>query len=160
MLAPVRYPVVVGVIAFGLLNPDPVYAPTFQTTPEDRPSMLETAGETGLAVAVGAAGIKLGQAGSTSEGRATVDRGGKAFTRTGKQTVKDANRAANGGTTVCESCGTATVPGQRSVRGVSPPSNETNVDHVVPKAQGGEGDPLNGQVLCRACNLKKSDTMP
>ncbi|MEO5727237.1 MAG: hypothetical protein ABI134_19330, partial [Byssovorax sp.] len=29
LLAPVRYPVVVGVIAFGLLNPDPVYAPTF-----------------------------------------------------------------------------------------------------------------------------------
>ena len=60
-LAPVRCPVVVGVIAFGLLNPDPVYAPTFQTTPEDRPSLLEAAGETGLAIAVGAAGIKLGQ---------------------------------------------------------------------------------------------------
>jgi hypothetical protein len=62
VLAPVRYPVVVGVIAFGLLNPDPVYAPTFQTTPEDRPSVLETAGETGLAIAVGAIGIKVGAA--------------------------------------------------------------------------------------------------
>ena len=39
-LAPVRYPVVVGVIAFGLLNPDPVYAPTFQTTPTNRPTVL------------------------------------------------------------------------------------------------------------------------
>ena len=66
VLAPVRYPVVVGVIAFGLLNPDPAYAPTFQTTPEDRPSLLEAAGETGLAVAIGAAGIKLGQAGSAA----------------------------------------------------------------------------------------------
>ena len=66
-LAPVRYPVVVGVIAFGLLNPDPVYAPTFQTTPEDRPSVLETAGETGLAIAVGAIGIKIGQAGSATD---------------------------------------------------------------------------------------------
>ncbi len=62
MLAPVRYPVVVGVSAFGLLNPDPVYAPTFQTTPEDRPSVLERAGEIGLAVAVGAIGVKIGQA--------------------------------------------------------------------------------------------------
>ena len=63
-----RYPVVVGVIAFGLLNPDPAYAPTVQTTPEDRPSLLEAAGETGLAVAIGAAGIKLGQAGSATHG--------------------------------------------------------------------------------------------
>ena len=66
VLAPVRYPVVVGVIAFGLLNPDPVYAPTFQATPEDRPSVLETAGETGLAIAVGAIGVKLGQPGLVS----------------------------------------------------------------------------------------------
>ena len=57
-----------GVIAFGLLNPDPAYAPTFQTVPEDRPSALETAGETGLAVAVGAIGVKLGQAGSAAAG--------------------------------------------------------------------------------------------
>ena len=53
-LAPLRYPVVVGVIAFGLLDPDSAYAPTPQTTPEDRPSVLEQAGEVGLAVAVGA----------------------------------------------------------------------------------------------------------
>jgi A nuclease of the HNH/ENDO VII superfamily with conserved WHH len=54
--------VVVGVIAFGLLNPDPAYAPTFQTAPEDRPSVLERAGEIGLSVAVGAIWIKIGQA--------------------------------------------------------------------------------------------------
>ena len=61
-----------GAIAFGLLNPDLAYAPTFQTTPEDRPSMLETAGETGLAVAIGAAGIKLGQAGSATHGNSLL----------------------------------------------------------------------------------------
>jgi hypothetical protein len=65
-LAPFRYPVVVGVIAFGVLNPDPAYAPTFQTAPEDRPSVLERAGETGLAVAAGAIGIKLGQVDSVA----------------------------------------------------------------------------------------------
>ena len=74
-LAPLEYPVVVGVIAFGLLNPDPTYAPTFQTVPEDRPSVLEQAGEVGLAVAVGAIGIKLGQAGSTAEGVSTYEVG-------------------------------------------------------------------------------------
>ncbi|WP_407653764.1 HNH endonuclease [Archangium lipolyticum] len=34
------------------------------------------------------------------------------------------------------------------------------VDHVIPRAKGGEGDPDNGQVLCRDCNLKKSDKAP
>ena len=61
-LAPLRYPVVVGIIALGLLNPDPAYGPTFETVPEDRPSVLERAGETGLAVAIGAVGIKVGSA--------------------------------------------------------------------------------------------------
>ena len=74
MLAPLRYPVVVGVPAFGLLNPDPAYAPTPQTVPEDRPSVLETAGETGLAIAVGAIGVKLGQAGAAAE-RPTIRNG-------------------------------------------------------------------------------------
>ena len=67
-LAPLEYPAVVGLIAFGLLNPDPTYAPTFQTVPEDRPSVLEQAGEVGLAVAVGAVITKLGVG---SEGAAT-----------------------------------------------------------------------------------------
>jgi hypothetical protein len=112
---------------------------------------------TGIAIGeVGAAAVDAGTPGPEKGG----DRGGKPFTRGGKLAVKDANRAANGGTTVCTNCGTETVPGQRSVRGVSPPSNETNVDHVIPKAHGGSGDPLNGQVLCRACNLEKRDKMP
>jgi len=72
-LARLKYPVVVGVIAFGLLNPDPTYAPTFQTVPEDRPSVLEQAGEVGLAVAVGAIGIKLGQVVSVAEESTVAD---------------------------------------------------------------------------------------
>ena len=35
--------------------------------PEDRPSVLEKAGEIGLAVAIGAVGIKVGQVGATAE---------------------------------------------------------------------------------------------
>jgi RHS repeat-associated protein len=72
-LAPLRYPVVVGVIAFGLFNPDPAYAPNFDTQTENRPSDLERIGETGLAVAIGAAGIKIGQLGASGE---TTARGG------------------------------------------------------------------------------------
>jgi RHS repeat-associated protein len=68
VLAPLRYPVVVGVIAFGLFNPDPAYAPNFDTQTEDRPSALETVGDTTFAVAVGALGIKLGQLGAGERG--------------------------------------------------------------------------------------------
>ncbi|MFO0760081.1 MAG: FG-GAP-like repeat-containing protein [Byssovorax sp.] len=61
VLAPLRYPVVVGVVAYGILNPDPAYAPTPETKPEDRPSDLERIGDVGFAAALGAAGIKVGQ---------------------------------------------------------------------------------------------------
>jgi 5-methylcytosine-specific restriction endonuclease McrA len=50
--------------------------------------------------------------------------------------------------------------GQKSEKGVSPPSSERQRDHIIPKSQGGDGSPANGQVLCRGCSLEKSDKMP
>jgi len=85
------------------------------------------------------------------------DRSGKSFTQKGKEDVKNANSTKNGGETKCENCGVKTVPAQQSQKGVTPPSNETHVDHIVPQSKGGEGSPSNGQVLCRDCNLKKSN---
>ncbi len=79
------------------------------------------------------------------------------FTKKGKSLVKEKNAAKNDGKIICENCKTETVPGQKHVKGTTPPSNEAHVDHVIPKAQGGKGDASNGQVLCRDCNLKKSD---
>ncbi len=84
-------------------------------------------------------------------------RAGKDFTKKGKQEVIGANKQENGGTTICEDCGVTTVPGQKSQKGVTPPVNETQVDHIFPKSKGGDGSPANGQVLCRGCNIKKSD---
>jgi 5-methylcytosine-specific restriction endonuclease McrA len=52
------------------------------------------------------------------------------------------------------------VPAKKHEKGVTPPPNETQVDHKVPKSKGGAGEVENGQVLCRDCNLKKSDKMP
>lgn len=46
------------------------------------------------------------------------------------------------------------------VKGVTPPKNETQVDHKVPKGKGGPGDVDNAQVLCRDCNLKKGSKEP
>lgn len=84
-------------------------------------------------------------------------RAGKSFTPAGKKEIDAANAAKNGGANKCENCGTDVVPGEKSQRGVTPPPNQRERDHIVPKSQGGDGTPANGQVLCRECNLDKSD---
>lgn len=84
-------------------------------------------------------------------------RAGKVFTKRGKDLVKEENAAKNGGKTKCANCGVETVPGQKSEKGVTPPGNEAHVDHIEPKSKGGAGDPSNGQVLCRDCNLEKGN---
>lgn len=68
-------------------------------------------------------------------------RAGKPFTPAGKRTVLERNAAENGGTNVCENCGQPTVPAQQSQGGVPRPGNESNVDHIYPRSQGGDGDP-------------------
>jgi len=86
-------------------------------------------------------------------------RAGMAFTKKGKSTVKQKNAEQNDGKNRCENCGVDTVPGQQHKKGVTPPDKEAQVDHVTPRAKGGDGDPENGQVLCRECNIKKSDKL-
>ena len=86
-----------------------------------------------------------------------TERAGKDFTKAGKESVKDVNKAKNNGKTVCETCGTSTTPAKQSKKGVTPPKTETHVDHKTPKSKGGSGTPDNGQVLCRDCNTKKSN---
>jgi hypothetical protein len=85
------------------------------------------------------------------------NRPGSRFTQKDKAVVKQDNAARNEGKNKCENCGVETAPAQQHKKGVTPAKNETQVDHVVPKAKGGTGDPGNGQVLCRDCNIKKSD---
>lgn len=55
-------------------------------------------------------------------------------------------------------CGTKTVPAKKSEKGVTPPANEGQTDHIKPKSKGGTNDPSNAQHTCRSCNRKKSDT--
>lgn len=88
-------------------------------------------------------------------------RAGRPFTRAGRQQVIRRNQEMNEGRTVCSSCGRDTSPSQQSQAGVTPQDNETNVDHIYPRSQMGDGDPdTNGQLLCRACNLQKGDSLP
>ncbi len=84
-------------------------------------------------------------------------RTGKNFTGKGKKDVIEENRARNDGDVLCEYCGVKTVPAQKSQKGVTPDTRETQVDHIIPKAKGGDGSSTNGQVLCRKCNRAKWD---
>jgi RHS repeat-associated protein len=85
---------------------------------------------------------------------------GGSFSPATKQKVKEENAAANNGQTTCENCGTPTIPAEQSKKGVTPPGNQTEVDHYVPKSRGGTNDPSNGDVLCRNCNQTKGNQMP
>jgi len=73
------------------------------------------------------------------------------------RTKQEAKAAAGG---KCQNCGVETTPGQKSQKGVTPPGNEGQTDHIVPKSKGGTNDPSNAQHLCRDCNINKSDKMP
>lgn len=88
-------------------------------------------------------------------GAAGGSRAGKPFTRTMKDEAKAQNAAAHGGQTTCAGCGQPTVPAQQSKRGISPPKEQTEVDHIISRKNRGDGSLHNAQVLCRDCNLKK-----
>lgn len=98
--------------------------------------------------------------GEPKQGTSGGPRAGKGFTPKGKKQLDDENANKYGGKNKCEKCGKEVVPGQKSTKGVAPPPNEKQRDHIIPKSQGGDGDPSNGQVLCRGCNLEKSDKLP
>ncbi|BAU53130.1 tRNA nuclease WapA precursor [Mucilaginibacter gotjawali] len=87
-------------------------------------------------------------------------RAGKPHTPAGKKKVIDDNKAANDGKTICQGCGVETTKPEKSQKGVTPPTTDTQVDHIDPQANGGSGTTDNGQVLCRGCNIDKSDKVP
>ena len=108
-------------------------------------------GELGAAAvnAAGAAGIEKK---SEVRGAAGGPRAGKAFTPAMKSEAWRANAEKYGGQSICENCGQPLVPAQRSTSGVRPPSNEGQLDHVVPRTKNGNGSLDNAAYLCRECN--------
>ncbi|MFW9082021.1 RHS repeat-associated core domain-containing protein [Pseudomonas sp. P2757] len=63
------------------------------------------------------------------------------------------------GVETCEKCLIAVVPGKKSQRGVTPPSNERQFDHIDPDSLGGGNDEANTEILCRHCNREDSNSI-
>jgi len=85
---------------------------------------------------------------------------GKPFTQKQKKELIEANKELNDGVIKSELSGIELSPAQQSVKGVTPPSNEVQIDHIIPRSKGGTNTLDNAQVISRAENLAKSDKMP
>ncbi len=118
---------------------------------------VPSGGNAGTSMLMAKAGTKTTAASSVAT---TVkgSRAGKAFTPAEKAKVLEANAAKNNGEIICEGCGVTTTKPAKSQRGVTPPKTDRQIDHKEPKSKGGSGTAENGQVLCRDCNRKKSDS--
>jgi hypothetical protein len=122
-------------------------------------SSLVVAGEANVTAGLAALSQVLQSQGGDGKGAAGGPRAYKPFTRKMKGEAIEKAREADG-TVRCEGCGNPTVPAEQSQRGVTPPGNERALDHVHPRAKGGDGSPGNLQVLCRTCNGQKGDKLP
>jgi RHS repeat-associated protein len=98
----------------------------------------------------------LGRAG---EVRCVIETQGKAFTQAQRRAILGANRARNAGQLRSDLSGELLVPAQKSQRGVTPPPNEAQIDHIFPRSFGGQNTPDNAQVLSRQENIRKSNRL-
>ena len=118
-----------------------------------------------IGVATGVALGELGGAavdaakGAKEAGTAGGPRAGRSFTAKDKREGFERFQEADG-TIRCANCGSATVPAEKSARGVTPSPKERQGDHIIPKVAGGDGSASNFQPLCRTCNRQKSGKTP
>jgi hypothetical protein len=105
----------------------------------------------------GAEAANLARNGANAEKTAAKCVQGKPFTKAVTDLAKKLNREKNGGVLKSEKSGDALVPGKQSTKGVTPPDNEAQVDHITPRAAGGDNSIDNAQILSRKENIEKSD---
>ena len=88
---------------------------------------------------------------------------GKNFTRTQKAKIYQQNMDRNNGVLRSDLDGQELVFPQKSQAGVTPPSNEAQIDHIVPRKPADPDAPVgtnsysNGQILSREQNRQKSN---
>ena len=82
---------------------------------------------------------------------------GKDFTAWQKDQIIQQNRVNNGGVVKSDLSGKILVKPQKSIKGVTPPSYEWQIDHIIPKSMGGTNSFSNAQVLSREENRIKWD---
>ena len=80
---------------------------------------------------------------------------GKYFTRTQKRNIIQENRNKNNGVVKSDISGEELVAPRKSQRGVVPPDNEWQIDHIYPRDKGGTNSYANAQVLSRKENRQK-----
>jgi HNH endonuclease len=85
---------------------------------------------------------------------------GRDFTAAQKREFLARNRERNNGVLRSDQTGAELVPSSRSQRGVKPPPNEAQVDHIQPKSKGGTNANSNAQILSRQENRAKSNGLP
>ena len=82
---------------------------------------------------------------------------GADYDQTRKTEILNENRARNNGQLRSDKTGKLLEQPQKSARGVKPPSNEAQVDHIVPRSNGGANSFENAQVIERSSNIAKSN---
>ncbi|WP_110955874.1 HNH endonuclease [Anaerosinus massiliensis] len=86
---------------------------------------------------------------------------GKDFTAAQKKKIIEENKKMNNGKVRSDDpndfAGESLVKPSKSQKGVTPPENEWQIDHIVAKANGGTNSYSNAQVLSRKQNRIKSD---
>jgi hypothetical protein len=82
---------------------------------------------------------------------------GKKYTGAQKAKIYEANRARNNGVLRSDGSGIELEQPRKSAEGVTPPSNEAQVDHNYPRSKGGSNTYENARVLSRQENREKSD---
>ncbi|EMT9786944.1 pretoxin [Neisseria gonorrhoeae] len=82
---------------------------------------------------------------------------GKKFTPAQKKAIIQESMNRNGGVVKSDQSGEVLVRPKKSQKGITPPSNEWQIDHVQAKSKGGSNSYKNAQVLSRRENIKKSN---